>query len=202
VRRVFQLLLAVLCFTPVAGMAADLAQFFQTVQSLRGQFTQVVRDRHGVVVSRGEGRVWLQRPGRFRWDYEKPYHEQIIGKGRVVWLYDPGLSQATRYNITRALGRTPALLLAGRGHLTRLFRVRALPHHKGLHWIKLKPRGRGQGFRWIEIGYLGPRIVRIVVRDGLGQTTAIHLHHVVRNIVVPASLFEFRPPPHTAIVYP
>ncbi len=191
---------ALLALVPAVAMGADLARFFATVHTASGRFTEVVRGRHGAMVTHARGRVWLARPGRFRWDYDKPYTERIIGRGRGVWLYDPGLRQATRYSLNHALGRTPALLLAGRGHLTHLFRVQPLPSRAGLAWLELKPRGRGKGFRWIRIGYRGVHIEHIVLRDALGQTTTITINHWRINPTLPASLFVFRPPPHTAIV--
>ena len=190
----------VLGIMPMAAGARDLSRFFAQVQTLKARFTQVVRDRHGALVSRGQGRLWLKRPGQFRWDYKTPYREQIVGHGSGVWIYDPGLAQATRYSLNQALGRTPALLLAGRGHLSRLFIVQHLPMRDGLTWIELKPRGAGQGFRWIRIGYKALRIERIVLRDALDQTTAIDLRDSRLNTALPASLFRFQPPPHTAIV--
>ncbi|HUW97272.1 MAG TPA: outer membrane lipoprotein chaperone LolA [Acidiferrobacter sp.] len=194
-------LLIVLWMLPASVLAANLARFFAEVHTLSGQFTQVVRDRHGEMVTRGAGRVWLKRPGRFRWDYQSPYKEQIVGRGSSVWLYDPGLAQATEYSLSHALGRTPALLLAGRGHLSRLFKVHNLPMRAGLEWIELMPYGHGQGFRWIRIGYRGPRIARIILRDPMGQTTDIRLHDLRLNRPLPASTFRFRPPPHTTIVH-
>lgn len=193
-------LVLVLGIMPMSAGARDLSRFFAQVQTLKARFTQVVRDRHGALVSRGQGRLWLKRPGQFRWDYKTPYHEQIVGYGSGVWIYDPGLAQATRYSLNQALGRTPALLLAGRGHLSRLFIVQHLPTRQGLTWIKLKPRSRGQGFRWIRIGYKAVRIERIVLRDALDQTTTIHLRDSRLNTALPATLFRFQPPPHTAIV--
>ena len=185
-----------------AGVArgADLARFFATVHTLHGHFTQTVRDARGRVVTRGHGTLWLARPGRFRWDYATPYREQIVGRGHTVWLYDPGLAQATRYSVSAALGRTPALLLAGAGHLRRLFFVQTLPMRADLHWLRLTPRGGGQGFQSIRIGYRGPRIARLVVKDAMGQTTDIRLHGVVWNRPLPGTIFRFQPPPHTAIV--
>lgn len=180
--------------------AADLSRFFTTVQTLHSHFVQVVHGRHGGVVSRGRGQFWLSRPGRFRWDYVSPYHEQIVGHARTVWLYDPGLAQATRYTLSQALGRTPALLLAGKGDIKRLFRVIPMPAHDHLVWLRLVPRGHDQGFRWIELGYRGVRIRRLVLRDNMGQTTDIRLTHIVLNPRLPISLFHFHPPAHTAVV--
>ncbi len=201
-RRFLRIVLSWTVLMPVPVLGADLARFFATVHTLRGRFTQIVRDHRGHVVSRGHGQLWLKRPGRFRWDYAAPYREQIVGDGRQVWLYDPGLAQATRYQASAALGRTPALLLAGDGHLSTLFAVETLPSHGGLQWIVLRPRGRGQGFRWIRIGYRGVRIRRIVVGDAMDQTTDIRLSGLHWNMPLPTATFHFRPPPHTAIVTP
>ena len=200
-RNFLSVVLWLAALVPSQVFAADLARFFATVHTLHGQFTQTVRDHRGRVVSHGQGQLWLERPGRFRWDYSAPYREQIIGHGHSVWLYDPGLAQATRYSASAALGRTPALLLAGDGHLKNFFSVRTLASRGGLRWISLKPHGRGQGFRWIRIGYHGARIRRIIVEDAMDQTTDIRLRGLHWNMRLPSSTFRFRPPPHTAIVY-
>lgn len=189
----------VAALSPLA-QAADLARFFTQVETMHSRFVQVVHNRHGGVVSRGRGQFWLSRPGRFRWDYARPYHEQIVGHAQTVWLYDPGLAQATRYTLSEALGRTPALLLAGRGHLKRLFKVTHMAARDHLVWLRLVPRGRDQGFLWIKLGYRGVRIRRLVLRDNMGQTTDIRLTHLVLNPRLPASLFHFHPPAHTAVV--
>ncbi len=185
-----------------SAVGADLARFFARAHTMTAHFHQVVRNRHGAVVSRGNGRMWLARPGRFRWNYDHPYHEQIIGQGQTVWLYEPGLAQATRYSLDRALGRTPALLLAGEGNLGRIFRVQALGRKQGLQWVRLTPRGRGQGFRWIDVGYNGIHIRELSLADEMDQTTDIRFTHIRINRVLASSLFEFMPPPHTAIVQP
>ncbi|MDA8389547.1 MAG: outer membrane lipoprotein chaperone LolA [Gammaproteobacteria bacterium] len=199
----YALLTVFLWLTAVSpAVAAELARFFTHVHTMAADFHQVVRNRHGTVVSRGNGRMWLARPGRFRWNYDHPYHEQIIGQGRTVWLYEPGLAQATRYSLDRALGRTPALLLAGEGNIGRLFHARPMGQRHHLQWVRLTPRGRGQGFRWIEVGYNGVHVRRLNLADDMDQITDIRFTHIRINRALASSLFEFVPPPHTAIVRP
>jgi DNA-binding transcriptional LysR family regulator len=36
----------------------------------------------------------LQRPGKFRWSYEKPYKQLLVSDGNKLWSYDPDLNQS------------------------------------------------------------------------------------------------------------
>ncbi|MDQ6979586.1 MAG: outer membrane lipoprotein carrier protein LolA [Mariprofundaceae bacterium] len=40
------------------------------------------------------GTLAVARPGRFRWQYTKPYEQLYISNGEGVWLYEPDLMQA------------------------------------------------------------------------------------------------------------
>ena len=55
----------------------------------------------------------FERPGKFRWVYEKPYAQLIVGDGSKVWFYDQDLNQVTVRKLDVALGSSPAALLAG-----------------------------------------------------------------------------------------
>ncbi len=64
----------------------------------------------------------LKRPNKFRWDYNKPYEQQIISDGKQVWLYDTELAQVTVRELSKALGSSPAALLAGDDTLDKSFK--------------------------------------------------------------------------------
>jgi outer membrane lipoprotein carrier protein len=64
------------------------ADYFAGLNSFHSQFIQTVIDSEGQQVQRSEGEVWIQRPGRFRWDYRKPYRQLIVADGKRMWTYD------------------------------------------------------------------------------------------------------------------
>ena len=107
-----------------AGGIDSLKAFFQNTQSLKAQFHQEVSDNQGRKVQEVDGMVQIQRqadgPGKFRWDYNKPYVQEIVGDGEKVWLFDPELNQVTVRTIGKALGSSPAALLAGSKELPPL----------------------------------------------------------------------------------
>ncbi|EEF23398.1 conserved hypothetical protein, partial [Ricinus communis] len=60
----------------------DLKQFYQSTQAMRANFKQTVFDQKGRKLQEVNGTMLLQRPNKFRWDYQKPYEQQIISDGR------------------------------------------------------------------------------------------------------------------------
>ncbi|HHO68751.1 MAG TPA: outer membrane lipoprotein chaperone LolA, partial [Gammaproteobacteria bacterium] len=93
-----------------AGRVSD---WFSHLDSFHARFSQRVTDADGNPVQTSEGEVWIKRPGRFRWNYERPFEQQVVADGRHLWTYDPELEQATVKPIGEVLGVTPAALLSG-----------------------------------------------------------------------------------------
>ena len=84
--------LFVLCFfiaaVAHAGSIDNLHAFVTQTQSARAQFSQLVVDRNGRTVSQTSGTMMFSRPGKFRWIYEKPYEQLLVGDGVKLWIYD------------------------------------------------------------------------------------------------------------------
>ena len=74
---------------PKSG-ADSLRQFFREVNSFSARFEQVVLDESLKPVQESSGTLWIERPGKFRWDYDKPYKQQIVatanGSGSMTWI--------------------------------------------------------------------------------------------------------------------
>jgi outer membrane lipoprotein carrier protein len=98
----------------LADGVASLQDFFSNTNSMRAQFSQIVTDTKGRKIQDVEGTMQLQRPNKFRWDYNKPYEQQIISDGKQVFLYDTDLQQVTVRDLSKAIGSSPASLLAMR----------------------------------------------------------------------------------------
>lgn len=192
------LLMTALAMVDVAGAGSDdLTRFFTSVKSYSARFEQTVigPDRRGD--QRSTGSLWIQRPDRFRWEYDAPYEQQIVGDGNKVWVYDVGLEQVTVRAMAQALGDTPAALLAGTGDLNRDFSVHALAR-KGsgdTEWIGLRPKNKDSGFEEIRLAFARERLAAIELVDGFGQTTRIVLRDYQENVKIDPGKFRFVPPP-------
>src|SRR5439155_26587966 len=125
--------------------------FLRTTQSARASFEQKVTDRGGKLVQSSKGSFVFLRPGRFRWTYAKPVDQLIVGDGQRVWIYDRDLNQVTVRSISKALGSTPAALLAGSSDVEKAFELSEAGERNGLEWLEAKPKDRDAGFETIRM---------------------------------------------------
>ncbi|MEI8236960.1 MAG: outer-membrane lipoprotein carrier protein LolA, partial [Methylococcaceae bacterium] len=98
-RKTRWLLAAVLSFVSIITNAADeipvkqLKAFLSASKSITANFKQVLINEAGDPLQTSYGQFYLQRPGKFRWDYTKPFLQQIISTSGKVWFYDTDLEQ-------------------------------------------------------------------------------------------------------------
>ncbi len=192
----FLLCLSLALFVAPAWAADDFDAFFDGLRTFQAEFEQVVRDAQGNELQRSRGRFSIARPGRFRWDYEQPYRQLLLGDGERLWTYDPDLEQATVRPQQEALAGTPALLLSGGEHPRKLFEV----SKEGGAYL-LTPRKKGdQPFASLRLSFDKGVLTRMEFRDELGQTTEILFHHARRNVRLEPGLFRFEPPVGTDVI--
>ena len=177
-----------------AATLERLHAFVSETQTARADFMQIVTDRNGRIVQRASGKFAIARPGRFRWSVEKPYEQLLVGDGERVWIYDPDLNQVVVRRSDRALGSTPAALLAGKEDVERAFEWRDLPPANGLDWLGATPKDKESSFSEIRLGFDSSGLAALEVTDNFGQRTLISLLHMERNPKLAPDLFKFFPP--------
>jgi outer membrane lipoprotein carrier protein len=169
--------------------------FLNATQSARAQFEQKVYDRSGKLVQQSHGSFIFQRPGRFRWVYEKPADQVIVGDGERVWIYDRQLNQVTVRKLATALGSTPAALLAGASGIEQAFALSDAGEKDGLEWMEAKPREREAGFDRVRLGFDAQGLPQAMeLTDNFGQTTLLRFSKLQRNPKVNPAEFRFDPP--------
>jgi outer membrane lipoprotein carrier protein len=185
----------------LAQSAAErLEGFFSAVRTLDAKFTQRVFGEDGQLVQESSGSVQLMRPGRFRWEYEKPDVQLILADGKQLWIFDPELEQATVKPIEDALGAAPIVLLTGDRPLQEQFVVERAAPRDGLEWVELIPKVQDMEFNRIKLGLDEGGIAQMVLHDQFGQTTVIRLQDVRTNIDIDRATFQFEPPKGTDVI--
>ena len=193
-RLILAVMLAFLTATAHAAASKSLTHFFNKVQTYSARFDQVVLDEGLNIVQESSGRLWIDRPGRFRWDYDTPLKQHIVGDGKKIWVYDVELQQVTVRKMSGALGTTPALLLAGKGNLSASFRIKEMGTQGNLEWVQMIPLSSDGGFEDIRLGFDKNVIRALELVDGFGQTTRITLRDPQENKKIDAARFVFTPP--------
>ncbi len=177
-----------------ASGVTELKEFVRHTQSAKADFSQKVLDRNGRVTQQAEGTMEFARPGRFRWTYDKPYKQLIVGDGARLWVYDVDLNQVTVKKLDQALGGSPAALLAGNNDLERMFQLRDLGTRDGLEWLEATPKGKESTFESVRMGFRNGTLEAMELHDSFGQTTLIAFSHMESNPRLAAGQFTFSPP--------
>lgn len=183
---------------PASG-AADpgltrLQGFLDDLDTLTAEFTQDVVNRDLELVESASGRVALQKPGRFRWDYQEPFERVIVADGERVWLYEADLEQVTVRLLGEGIGETPAALLTGAVDLLESFEFLGSEEHDELLWVDLGPRSATSDFDNIRLGFAERQLTRLELRDRLGQTTRLVFGSIEQGAELPAAVFTFDVP--------
>lgn len=193
-RFIVTLLFAILSTAAQADEVQTLKNFFQGTTSMRARFQQTVVDNLGRKVQEVTGSMQLQRPGKFRWDYDKPYVQLIVGDGKKVWLYDPDLNQVTVRPLDKVLGSSPAALLAGSKDIEKTFDLRSVGQQGDLNWVEAIAKEKESGFEKVVLGFKGNMLHEMEMRDSFGQITVIEFSKQEVNPKLNDKSFRFVPP--------
>lgn len=192
----------------LAAGAADAAsierlrQFVRDTQTARTPFTQTVTDKNGRVVQTVSGQFDLARPGRFRWNVEKPYKQLLVGDGQKVWVFDQDLNQVIVRNMGDALGASPAALLAGKQDVEAAFSWKDQPAADGLDWLSATPLAKDSTFSEIRLGFDPNGLVALELFDAFGQKSVVRFTAFERNPKLSPELFRFTPPKGADVIGP
>ena len=196
--------LLLLLLLPGAALGAstvdDLKNLLQQTTTARAHFAQIVLDSNMRTLQRATGTMQFSRPGKFRWEYDKPYQQTIVGDGARVWIYDKDLNQVTVRKVDVALGSSPAALLAGADDIETYFSLNALGKKGRLDWLEVRPYDEDSLFDKVRMGFFRNTLEVMELYDHFGQTTTIKLSKIERNPVTRADTYTFTIPDGADVV--
>lgn len=200
-KKRYILILILFLFFPLSIYAETAANaltlLLGLMQSMQAEFSQkIIDNKGGKVLQQSQGFMWLQRPGKFRWEVKSPTPQLIIANNAKLWIYDPDLSQVTIRSISKELGSTPALLLSDPSHaLASNFTVSYAAEEHGVQWFLLKPNDQDSMFAVIKLGFDKKFTVRgMILQDNLGHVTHVNFNNVKLNAKIVPALFNFKAP--------
>ncbi len=181
----------------VAGEGRVLLDRFLTeTQTMTANFKQTLTASDGKLLQESTGEFYLQRPGKFRWNYTEPYPQEIVSDGDNVWIFDVDLEQVTVQKQDQEQGHnnTPMALLQNRQKLEDAFEIHERGSDSGLYRIELLNKNSDADFDRVMIG-LDQKGLRILqLHDQFEQTTTIYFTELRTNPALDGAIFEFIPP--------
>ena len=194
-------LLATFAFTSASAFASatdELRDFVRNVKSGKSTFAQTVTTPSGKQ-KLSNGSFEFARPNRFRFVYEKPYAQTVVGDGAKVWIYDPDLNQASSRKVGDALANTPAALIVS-NDIDKVFTLADAPSKDGLDWVVATPRQAEGTVRTLKVGFRGHALAQLEIEDSFGQKSVLVFNAFDANAKLPADTFVFTPPKGADVV--
>jgi outer membrane lipoprotein carrier protein len=199
--------LAFAALTAHAGAIESLENFMRSAKTGRADFTQVVtsppREGQAARSKTSTGSFEFARPGKFRFNYRKPFEQTIVADGETLWLHDADLNQVTARKQAQVLGSTPAALIAASpdlGVLRKDFNLEAAPDKDGLQWVQATPRARDGQLHSVKVGFRGSELAALDILDSFGQRSVMTFSKMEVNATLPAESFSFKPPKGADVV--
>ena len=203
------ILIAVSAQLASAAGLESLELFMVQAQAGQADFTQVVtspvKDGKAGRSKTSSGTFAFQRPGRFKFVYQKPFEQTIVADGQTLWLYDVDLNQVTQRAQAQVLGSTPAALLTSAANLKALrteFTLESAPPEGGLEWVLARPKSKDGALQSVRIGFAGEQLAALDILDSFGQRSMIRFTQLQTLAALPADTFKFQPPAGADVLKP
>ena len=166
--------------------------FNEKVQELSGSFEQTVKNAKNT--QKSSGTFAILRPGYFKWTYEKPYEQLIIGDSEYVWLYDKDLEQITRRSQANALGASPAAILSDKKALLHNYNLQNDGSENNIDYVVATPKKNDTEYNHIRLGFNGIKLVQMQLKDSFGNDIFIKFDVKDNQSKLTAKQFKFTPP--------
>jgi outer membrane lipoprotein-sorting protein len=153
---------------------ADIARieaYLDTLRSLKGRFLQIAPDG-----GTSQGKAWLERPGRMRFEYDPPSPFLLVAGHGVVMFYDRKLQQVSSFPI----GTTPlGILLADKVRLSGDVTVNDVARQPGLVQVTMsRTRSPGDGTLTLVFADQPLQLRQWAVVDAQRQETRVSLFNM------------------------
>ncbi|MBI4537809.1 MAG: outer membrane lipoprotein chaperone LolA [candidate division NC10 bacterium] len=179
------------------------------VQDLSAKFSQTATNRALGQVQEASGLFLLKRPGKMRWEYQKPEAYLIVTDGKSLWVYRPVEKEVRVQEVEQAFSsRIPISFLAGDCDLKREFDISKVEHAgtrgSGASILDLKPKRPEGGIARVllEVSLKNYAIEKTTLFDAYGNTTVVAFSDLKLNGGLSDSQFAFSPPPGVTVVRP
>lgn len=190
---------------------------YRSARTLTANFVERYAE-NGQVVRVEAGTAYFRKPGKMRWEYERPEKDLFLVDGKIAWFYVPSDHTVTRIPAKQSTDfRTPLALLAGEMKVTRVCsRVEISRTLKALSetdvMLRCFVRGEQQSTSgspdsarntdeiFFEVAPETGNLGRILVRQAGGLEVDFQFRNWEFDPPIAPELFRFSPPPGVAIV--
>lgn len=199
-----------LCFLAAAAapdpatVVARVQSFYEKTQDFTAAFEQTYTYKVFGRAQKSSGRVYVKKPGRMRWEYEKPAPKRFVLDGKKLWIHDPEENQVIVNDQFAADKLSSSVtFLWGKGRLAEEFVV-ATADRADLQGavIQLAPKKPQPGFTTIYFGAdpATGEVRETIVVDAQGNENRMRFSALKTNVGMSDKDFVFEIPKGATVV--
>jgi outer membrane lipoprotein carrier protein len=190
----------------VKAVTAEVQKRYDGASDFRARFSQTLTSAAMGRKTSSSGEVAFKKPGRMRWDYEKPDKSTYVTDGGVLWLYEPDDRQAFKQELKTSQLPAALAFLTGKGKLATAFEIAFADKPSvgtaGDYVLSLSPRVAEPQVKTI-LFVVDPKTFDVresVITDGQGNVNDIVFADIRVNTKIPESQFKFTPPAGVRVI--
>lgn len=181
-----------------ASPADELSTLLNRTSAFSGQFSQLVFDNKSQLIEEASGDVVFKKPHFFKWIYQAPHQNQIIGDGEIVYIYDPDLSQVIMSRFSQSKSNNPANIFF-LNNLEESFKVTKILIDDEV-WYRCESKLKDIDYQSIEISFNKDKIKAMKVIDGLQNKIIINFVNISYSADIDEASFLFNVPDNVEVI--
>ncbi len=197
------LILSTILLFPPFLLAIDVNQLLNNVRkdliSLSADFKQYEVDPSQRVSEVSTGKMWLNAPNQFKWEYFEPAPQLIVANGQKVWIFDEDLDQVTIKQQDST--KNPIYVLLNKELTETNYTVENWEEDNnqdnkqaGIDWISLTPKVAGDEIKQVWLGIVGNELKVLKLKNQLDNIVVFEFSNSVKNPELSEDFFTFDPP--------
>jgi len=181
-----------------AAPADELSSLLNKTIAFSGEFSQSVYDNKFQLIEEAKGEVVFKKPHFFKWIYQAPHQNQIIGDGETVYIYDPDLSQVIMSKFSQSKNNNPANIFF-LNNIEESFKVTKILIEDET-WYRCESKSKDIDYQSIEISFNEDKIHSMRVIDGLQNKIIINFVNISQNPNIDEASFLFNVPDNVEVI--
>jgi outer membrane lipoprotein carrier protein len=191
----------------VKDITEALQQNYKNMNDYRAHFKQEAKIQGYPRPQKSEGEMFYKKPGKMRWNYDKPEKQEMVTNAITLWLYTPSLKQVMKSDFSLARqSKLASAFLSGMGNLEKDFNVSLenVNEVKKEYMIKLLPKDASDMIEslFLTLDSKSFNIKKSELKDIYGNVTLVEFNELDINTGLKDSLFNFIAPEGVEIVSP
>jgi len=170
--------------------------FYEKISTLKAEFVQKTVFPNGKVKTY-YGKVWIKKPGKFLWEYEKPDHFLIISSGEKVYIYYPEEKEAFVYSAGRMFSSHITIgFLTGKGSIQKDLKLVSFKVLKNHYWklCFVPAKSDPQVEKIILVVNLkNGEVKKFCVINTTGERVEVFFKKIIYNLKLSDKIFVFVP---------